>query len=146
MSDGIMNAISYVLLATWSTMSMSAHVPGPFAAASASSPIKKSRSSVPLFIDRCPDPAPPVRYEGLLATAGRPDPELAAPPPAAFVAIAVGKTKDGESLPANPVYCSFSKLLIATIQSANLVSRTRCRCRILAVALEYQAGDARQQL
>ena len=43
-----------------------------------------------------------MRYEGLFATAGRPDPE---PPPAAaavFVAIAVGNTKEGESLPAKP--------------------------------------------
>lgn len=78
-------------------------VPGPFDAARASSPMKKSKSSVPRFIDRCPpDPAPPVRYEGLFATAGRPDPELAAPPPALFVAIAVGNTKEGESLPAKP--------------------------------------------
>jgi hypothetical protein len=50
-----------------------------------------------------PWPAPPVRYDGLLATAGRPEP---VPPPAAaappFVAIAVGKTKEGASLPANP--------------------------------------------
>jgi hypothetical protein len=67
--------------------------------------MKKSRSSVPLFIDKCPPgPAPPVRYEGLLPTAGRPEPELAAPPAVLFVAIAVGNTKDGESLPANPIH------------------------------------------
>lgn len=66
--------------------------------------MKKSRSSVPLFADKCPPgPAPPVRKEGLLATAGRPEPE---PPPAAgpLVAMAVGKTKEGESLPANPSF------------------------------------------
>ena len=45
---------------------------------------------------------PPVRNEGLFATAGLPDPELPVPPAAPFVAIAVGKTKDGESLPAKP--------------------------------------------
>jgi hypothetical protein len=79
------------------------HIPGPFAAASASSPMKKSRSSVPRFIDRCPPgPAPPVRYDGLLATAGRPDPEPPLPAAAPFVAIAVGNTKEGESLPAKP--------------------------------------------
>jgi hypothetical protein len=78
-------------------------VPGPFAAAKASSPMKKSRSSVPRFIDRCPPgPAPPVRYEGLLATAGRPDPEPPLPAAGPLVAIAVGKTKEGESLPAKP--------------------------------------------
>jgi hypothetical protein len=37
-----------------------------------------------------------------LATAGLPDPELAGAPPALLVAIAVGNTNDGESLPANP--------------------------------------------
>lgn len=82
--------------------------PGPFAAARASSPMKKSKSSVPRFIDKCPPgPAPPVRYDGLLATAGRPDPDPpVAPgaPPAPFVAIAVGKTKEGESLPAKPIF------------------------------------------
>ena len=79
------------------------YAPGPFAAASASSPIKKSKSSVPRFIERCPPgPAPPVRYDGLLATAGRPDPEPPLPAAGPFVAIAVGKTKEGESLPAKP--------------------------------------------
>ena len=76
-------------------------IPGPLAAARASSPMKKSRSSVPLFADNAP-PVPPVRNEGLLATAGLPDPEPPAPPGPPFVAIAVGKTKDGESLPAKP--------------------------------------------
>lgn len=81
-----------------------ARVPGPAAAAKASSPMKKSRSSVPRFADKLPPaPAPPVKYEGLLAIAGLPDPEPPAPPAGPFVAMAVGKTKDGESLPANPV-------------------------------------------
>ena len=67
--------------------------------------MKKSKSSVPRFIDRCPPgPAPPVRYDGLLATEGRPDPEPPLPPAAGpLVAIAVGKTKEGESLPAKPI-------------------------------------------
>ena len=78
-------------------------IPGPFAAVNASSPIKKSRSSVPLFADKAPpEPAPPVRNEGLFAMAGLPDPEPPPPPGPPFVAIAVGKTKEGESLPANP--------------------------------------------
>ena len=65
--------------------------------------MKKSKSSVPLFADKAPpDPAPPVRNEGLFATAGLPDPEPPEPPAGPFVAMAVGKTKDGESLPANP--------------------------------------------
>ena len=58
---------------------------------------------MPLLPDNCdPGPAPPVRNDGLFATAGLPDPDP--PPPAAgpFVAIAVGKTKEGASLPANP--------------------------------------------
>lgn len=78
-------------------------IPGPLAAANASSPMKKSRSSVPLFEDKAPpEPVPPVRNEGLFATAGLPDPEPPAPPGPPFVAIAVGKTKEGESLPAKP--------------------------------------------
>ena len=67
--------------------------------------MKKSRSSVPLFADSAPpDPVPPVRKDGLFATAGLPDPDPPEPPAGPFVAIAVGKTKDGESLPANPRY------------------------------------------
>lgn len=78
-------------------------IPGPAEAASASSPMKKSRSSVPLFADKCPPgPAPPVKNVGLFATAGRPDPLEPAPPPGLLVAIAVGKTKEGESFPAKP--------------------------------------------
>lgn len=79
-------------------------VPGPVAAANASSPIKKSKSSVPLFADRAPpDPVPPVRKVGLLATAGLPDPDAPALPTPPFVAMAVGNTNEGESLPAKPV-------------------------------------------
>lgn len=64
--------------------------------------MKKSRSSVPRFADRLElAPPPPPRNEGLFATAGR-APELPALPAPALVAIAVGKTKEGESLPANP--------------------------------------------
>lgn len=70
----------------------------------ASSPIKKSKSSVPRLDDKLPPgPVPPVRKVGLFATAGRPDPVPPAPPAGPFVAIAVGKTKEGESFPAKPV-------------------------------------------
>jgi hypothetical protein len=44
----------------------------------------------------------PVRKEGLFATAGRPEPDPPLPPVGPFVAMAVGKTKEGESLPAKP--------------------------------------------
>lgn len=47
-------------------------------------------------------PPPPVKKEGLFATGGRPEPAPGALPAPDFVAIAVGKTKDGESFPANP--------------------------------------------
>jgi hypothetical protein len=78
-------------------------IPGPADAASASSPMKKSRSSVPLFAERWPlGPAPPVRNEGLLATAGRPEPDPPDPPAGPLVAMAVGNTNDGESFPAKP--------------------------------------------
>lgn len=66
--------------------------------------MKKSRSSVPLLPARLEEgPAPPVRKEGLLATDGRPEPEPAALPAPCFVAIAVGKTQEGASFPANPM-------------------------------------------
>lgn len=65
--------------------------------------MKKSKSSVPLLPERWPvGPAPPVRKEGLLATAGRPEPDPPAPAAGPLVAIAVGKTNEGESLPAKP--------------------------------------------
>lgn len=65
--------------------------------------MKKSKSSVPLFPDKCPvGPAPPVKKVGLFATAGRPEPDPPEPAAGPFVAIAVGKTKEGESLPAKP--------------------------------------------
>lgn len=68
--------------------------------------MKKSKSSVPLLAERDPpDPAPPVKNDGLLATAGRPDPEPPAPPTPPLIAIAVGNTKEGESLPAKPRQC-----------------------------------------
>lgn len=64
--------------------------------------MKKSKSSVPRFAERLElAPPPPPRNEGLFATGGRPA-ELPALP-AALVAIAVGKTNEGESLPAKPV-------------------------------------------
>ena len=68
--------------------------------------MKKSKSSVPLFADKAPpEPAPPVRYEGLFATAGRPEPDPPAAPTPSLVAIAVGKTNDGASFPAKPDLC-----------------------------------------
>lgn len=79
-------------------------LPGPLAATRASSPMKKSRSSVPLLTanEPPPPPVPPVKNEGLFATAGRPDPEPPDPPTPPFVAIAVGNTNEGESFPAKP--------------------------------------------
>ena len=99
-----MNAISFATVSTAFAVAaiFSPTIPGPLAAVKASSPIKKSKSSVPLFAERLLPPATPVRNEGLFATAGLPEPEPPAPPTPPFVAIAVGKTKEGESLPANP--------------------------------------------
>ena len=101
----IVDAISY---AVQQSVDNGAHgserIPGPPAAAKASSPMKKSRSSVPRFAARFPPgPAPPVKKVGLFATAGLPDPEPPAPPGPPLVAMAVGKTKEGESLPAKPL-------------------------------------------
>lgn len=79
-------------------MGQLAPYPGPLAAAKASSPMKKSKSSDPRFTDtfEAAPPPPPARNAGLLETAGLP------PPGPDLVAIEVGKTKEGESLPANP--------------------------------------------
>lgn len=99
----VVDPIAYALSAPHGQR-LKAAIPGPLEAASASSPMKKSRSSVPRLPERCPlGPAPPVRNEGLLATAGRPDPEPPAPEAGPLVAMAVGKTKEGESLPAKPM-------------------------------------------
>ena len=76
--------------------------PGPLAADRASSPMKKSKSSVPRFADKCElPPPPPPKNDGLFATAGLPAPAVPELP-GVLVAIAVGKTNEGESLPAKP--------------------------------------------
>jgi hypothetical protein len=74
-------------------------LPGPLAAARASSPMKKSRSSAPRLDERAP--VPPVRYDGLFATAGFPEP----PPTPPLIAMAVGKTNEGASLRAKRCGC-----------------------------------------
>lgn len=79
--------------------------------------MKKSRSSVPLLADSAPPcPVPPVRKEGLFATAGLPDPEPPLPAAAPLVAIAVGKTKEGESFPAKPSRNQFKSLEYALVE------------------------------
>lgn len=101
--------------------------------------MKKSRSSVPRFIDRWPPgPAPPVRKEGLFATPGRPDP---VPPPAAWagplVAIAVGNTNEGESLPAKPRDAQVRRASWKVTQQHSMAypaSRTPCRCAHIMVS------------
>ena len=99
----IIDSVPCAISPYMSYRSFAQNVPGPPAAVKASSPMKKSKSSVPRLFERLlPGPAPPVRNDGLFATAGRPDPDPPAPPPVPFVAMAVGKTKDGESLPAKP--------------------------------------------
>lgn len=123
MPYGVMYSIAYALLSVLSP-SLCSHVselhrvPGPAAAANASSPMKKSRSSVPLFADRAPpDPVPPVRKEGLLATAGLPEPDAPVLPTPPLVAIAVGNTNEGESLPAKPA-CPLCQLVFTQLGSA----------------------------
>lgn len=82
--------------------------------------MKKSRSSVPLLPDNAPPcPVPPVRNEGLFATAGLPDPEPPDPPAAPLVAMAVGKTKEGESLPAKPIGGQRQHSMIVPLSFAN---------------------------
>lgn len=65
------------------------YIRGPLAAARASSPMKKSRSSVPLFCARLPPEDATRALERPLGPLWR-------------VAMTVGKMKDGESLPAKP--------------------------------------------
>lgn len=93
--------------------------------------MKKSRSSVPRFAERCPDEPPPVlRKEGLFATGGRP--ELEPPPPlVAFVAMAVGNTNEGESFPAKPMphVSEPSTLVVAFVVLSHQSSNIRCRYR-----------------
>ena len=93
--------------------------------------MKKSKSSVPLFADNCePGPAPPVRYDGLFATAGLPEPELAAPPAVPLVAIAVGKTNEGASLPAKPK--KIVNVGVGEFEETSIayqVSRILCHCK-----------------
>jgi hypothetical protein len=123
-------------------------LPGPPEAAIASSPMKKSRSSVPRFPLRWPPaPAPPVRKDGLFATAGRPEPEPPAPPVGPFVAIAVGKTNEGESLPAKPRLehqHEAQEYMIASgayFVVTDLAWRNPCRCELrLAVVVSAGAG------
>lgn len=129
-ANGVVNSVSYTRISLTSSRHVDYSVPGPFAAAKASSPMKKSRSSVPLFIDKFPppDPVPPVRNEGFAPTPGRPDP--VPPPPGAppLVAMAVGNTKDGESFPANPrEKWSVTSQFWAFIPS-HRASRNLCRC------------------
>lgn len=69
-----------------------------------------------------PGPAPPVKKDGLFATAGRPDPVPAPPAAGPLVAIAVGKTKDGESLPAKPI--DEVALSVACTRAARMVSES----------------------
>lgn len=57
---------------------------------------------MPLFAVRFEPEVPPVRKVGLFATAGLPEPEPPAPGAPPLVAIAVGKTNEGASFPANP--------------------------------------------
>ncbi len=104
MSNRIMQSVTWEISRCSTPSSALLCSPGPEDAAIASSPMKKSRSSVPRFDCMWPDGlAPPVRYAKLFATAGRPDPEPPPPPVAGpLVAIAVGNTKDGESFPAKP--------------------------------------------
>jgi hypothetical protein len=136
MTNRIMQAITYVSVSPSSgyrNAPQSEALPGPEEAEIASSPMKKSRSSVPRLDDKWwPEgPAPPVRKLGLLATAGRPEPALPADPCPPFVAIAVGNTNDGESLPAKPVKGRLVQFGAATSERGRargyLVWRSLCR-------------------
>lgn len=76
-----------------------------------------------------------MRNEGLFATAGRPDPVLPPPPVGPLVAIAVGKTKEGESLPAKPVDHGVSFAGGERLEGADRVSSSPCRFVTLSASL-----------
>lgn len=100
--------------------------------------MKKSRSSVPLFIDNePPEPDPPVKYEGLFPTAGLPDPEPPDPPGPPFVAMAVGKTNDGASLPAKPL-ARLAKRLYIFISLSRTQLRVSCAAVVKLESLPIQ--------
>lgn len=130
MADGVVDSVSCAGVSLTFLQAVDCNVPGPFAAAKASSPMKKSRSSVPLFMDKFPppDPVPPVRNDGFAPTPGRPDP--VPPPPGAppLVAMAVGNTKDGESFPANPREIWSVESQVWDFIPSHRASRNLCRC------------------
>lgn len=71
-----------------------------FELAIASSPMKKSRSSIPLFEARFEPVDRPPGFEGTLGL----EPLLELPPARLRVAIAVGNTNEGSELPAQPAF------------------------------------------
>ena len=71
-----------------------------FEFATASSPIKKSRSSIPRRLARCPGRLGTGGADRPLEFAGDED-DVPEPVEPALVAITVGKTKDGSEFPAN---------------------------------------------
>jgi hypothetical protein len=100
--------------------------------------MKKSRSSVPLFADSCElGPAPPVRYEGLFATAGLPEPEPPAPPAPPFVAIAVGNTNEGASLPAKPLHCQSRRSSRSSVRIFTQLRKPRATANELKLAFPH---------
>lgn len=150
MAYGVMKAVAYARQHNSIAVGQGA-LPGPFEALIASSPIKKSRSSIVPFLEpRWPEgPAPPVRKDGLFATAGRPDPEpawLPAPAPS-FVAMAVGNTNDGESFPAKPgrshqhvkglTACRIGRRIVPSLEKPVPLSITR-----LAARLQVRGGGS----
>lgn len=74
-----------------------------------------------------------MRKDGLLATAGRPEPEPPVPAEGLLVAMAVGNTNEGESLPAKPADDEELGQSVAMswiswgVGVANLAWRTPCR-------------------
>ena len=69
----------------------------------------------------------------MFTTAGLPDPDPPLPPTPPFVAIAVGKTKDGESLPAKPARRQTDNLRgLSGVKTAHPTLRTLYRCGMLA--------------
>jgi hypothetical protein len=102
--------------------------------------MKKSRSSVPLFAATFEPCAPPVRNEGLLATAGRPEP-LPPPPAPDLEAMAVGKTKDGASLPAKPGVGRLDLVRFRSDRGTNLALRSQCRYLSVSACVVFLGVD-----
>ena len=104
--------------------------PVPADAAMASSPMKKSKIfGASLSRQMAARPAPPVKYEGLLATAGRPEPEPPLPPCWTFGGYRSGEDPGGVVVSSEACAVTVSQgEAKGGHDAAHRVSSIPCRC------------------